>query len=191
MTQLFTDDQVVPVTLIEVGPCTVAQIKDVEQDGYVAVQVGFGTKKRATKPQRGHTKMLGNFAVLREFRPAEMPALKVGDVLTAETFAEGDTVKVSSITKGQGFQGVVKRHNFSGGPASHGQRHVLRTPGSTGSRFPQHTLKGTKMPGRSGGVRRTVRNLKIVKVDAAHNLIAVAGAVPGWRGGIIEVASQE
>lgn len=202
MTQMFKDDgTVVPVTLVKIEPNIVVQVKTVETDGYKAIQIGTGTKKKLNKPAKGHRKALGNFSILKEFRlseprrvavgePTEASAFKVGDTIDISLFTEGETVKVSGISKGKGFQGVVKRHGFHGMPASHGAHSVLRHAGSIGQRFPQHTLKGMRMAGRMGGVAKSVRGLKIVKVDAANKLLAIIGAVPGNNGGIIEIHSM-
>lgn len=189
MSQLFKEDgTVVPVTVVQVEPNVVVQVKTKDKDGYEAVQVGVGSKKKLTKPAKGHRKDLGAFAVLKEFKSAG--ELKVGDKIDASVFAEGDAVKVTGISKGKGFQGVVKRHGFHGMPASHGAHSVLRHAGSIGQRFPQHTLKGMRMAGRMGGVQCSVRGLKIVKIDAEHGLVAIKGAVPGNNGSIITIQEQ-
>ncbi|MEK7507250.1 MAG: 50S ribosomal protein L3 [Patescibacteria group bacterium] len=174
MTRVFQEDGiVVPVTLIAAGPVTVTQIRQRDKNGYEAVQVGFGKAKKLNKG-------------IKEFRmPAE--GLKRGDVLDVSVFEAGDVVKVSGLSKGKGFQGVVKRHGFAGMPASHGHHHVLRHGGSIGQRFPQHTLKGMRMAGRMGGERVTTRGLKVISVDKENNLLAVKGAVPGRRGTLLEV----
>ncbi|OGN02937.1 MAG: hypothetical protein A2651_02015 [Candidatus Yanofskybacteria bacterium RIFCSPHIGHO2_01_FULL_42_12] len=171
MSQIFSEDgAVIPVTVIEVEPNTVTQVKTKEKDGYEAVQVSVGKKKRETKINQQQN---------------------VGDKLTVSIFSEGDIVKVSGVSKGKGFQGVVKRHGFSGMPFSHGHHHVLRHAGSIGQRFPQHTLKGMRMAGRMGGVKATTRGLKVVKIDVENNLIAVKGAVPGNKKSIVIIQSQE
>lgn len=194
MTQIFKEDgSVVPVTLVKIEPNVVVQVKTKENDGYQAIQIGTGSKKKLTKPEKGHRKSLGNFAILKEFKLApageagSSDEFKVGDTIDISTFTEGETVKVSGMSKGKGFQGVVKRHGFHGMPASHGAHSVLRHTGSIGQRFPQHTLKGMRMAGRMGGVNKSVRGLKIVKVDAVNNLLAITGAVPGNNGGIVEI----
>lgn len=185
------DGSVVPVTLVKIEPNIVVQVKTKENDGYQAIQIGTGSKKELTKPEKGHRKTLGNFAILKEFKLAPTEASesvpKVGDTIDISTFAEGETVKVSGISKGKGFQGVVKRHGFHGMPASHGAHSVLRHAGSIGQRFPQHTLKGMRMAGRMGGVNKSIRGLKIVKVDAVNGLLAITGAVPGNNGGVVEI----
>ena len=191
MSQIFDEDgTVVPVTLIEAGPVTVTQVKIKEQDGYEAVQVGFGRAKKLNKPLKGHLKGLADFRKLKEFKTTEAN-LKRGDHLDVSTFKVGDVVKVSGLTKGRGFQGVVKRHGFHGMPASHGHHHVLRHGGSIGQRFPQHTLKGMRMAGRMGGQRQTTRGLKVISVDKDNNLIAVKGAVPGRKGTLLEMVSRK
>ncbi len=188
MTQIFQDDgKVIPLTMLEAGPITVTQIKDKEKNGYEAVQVGFGNKRRLSKAQKGHTKGLSDVSYLREFKFDEN--LKRGDVIDVSVFELGQKVKVSTISKGRGFQGAVKRHGFHGMPASHGHHHVLRHVGSIGQRFPQHTLRGTRMAGRMGGVRVTTRGLKVVMIDKTKNLIGLKGAVPGRRGSLVEIVS--
>jgi len=186
MTQIFAEDgTVTPVTLIEAGPMTVTQIKNQEKDGYSSVQVGYGKTKKTNKAKSGHLKDLGNLITLKEFQADQ--ELKRGDVIDASIFEEGDTVKVSGVSRGKGFTGAVKRHGFHGMPASHGHHHVLRHVGSIGQRFPQHTLKGMRMAGHMGNVRVTTRGLKIMKIDRENNLIAVRGAVPGRRGTLLEI----
>lgn len=189
MTQIFDKDgNVVPVTLVEVDDCTVVQKKTNEKDGYDAVQVGFGYKKRLNKPEKGHMKDLGQFAVLKEFKGVF--DYNVGDKIGISTFEEGDVVNVTGTSKGKGFQGVVKRYNFAGGPASHGQKHNLRTPGSIGALGPQKVFKGKKMPGRMGSNRVFVKNLRIVKIDKDNKIFAISGAVPGKRGTILEIVQK-
>ncbi len=170
MSQVFKDDKVIPVTLIEAGPCKVVQVKTKKKEGYEAVQVGFGK-------------------ALREFR-VEKPKLKVGDEINVSSFKVDDIVKVSGISKGKGFQGVVKRWGFKGSPASHGTKHTLRAPGSIGSAFPQKVFKGMKMGGRMGAERITASGLKIIKVEPQNNLLAVKGAVPGRKGTLLEIKSK-
>jgi large subunit ribosomal protein L3 len=192
MSQVFNKDgQVVPVTLIEAGPCQVVQVKNKEKDGYQAVQIGFEEikDKQVKKPQKGHFKKAGlekNFRYLREFRES---SLEVGQQIDVSLFQEGEVVKVAGISKGKGFQGVVKRHGFAGFPASHGTKHGLRAPGSIGSAFPQRVFKGKKMAGRMGGERVTVRGLEIVQIDKENNLLAVKGAVPGKKGTLLEIVA--
>lgn len=189
MSQIFKDDgTVVPVTVIEAEPNVVTQIRTAEKDGYQAAQIAGGKSKKVAKPQKGHFKDLISPAVVKELRGAT--ELNVGDKVSVSDFAEGDIVKVTGLSKGKGFAGGMKRHGFSGMPASHGHHHVARHGGSIGQRFPQHTLKGMRMPGRTGGVKRTTRGLTVVKVDAENNLIAVKGAVPGNNGGWVIVQTQ-
>jgi len=198
MTQVFKGDNVIPVTLIESGPNFVIQVKTKEKDGYVAVQLGFGTKKEKNikKPQRGHLKKISrlrqgsggqaNLRWLREFRVDEIE-LKPGDQIDVSTFVPGDKVNVIAVSKGKGFQGVVKRHGFHGGPKSHGQKDRHRAPGSIGGSWPQHVTKGMRMAGRMGGERTTVKNLEVVEIDKENNLIAIKGAIPGRRGTLVMI----
>lgn len=196
MTRFFQEDgTVVPVTLVEAEPVVVTQIRTKEKDGYEAVQIGSGKQKKMNKPKSGHLKELGNLKRLKEFRELkakigeEEKQLEKGDKFDISVFNIGDIVKISGLTKGRGFQGAVKRHGFHGMPASHGHHHVLRHVGSIGQRFPQHTLKGTRMAGRMGGVRQTTRGLKIVDIDKENNLIVVRGAVQGRKGTLLEIAT--
>ncbi len=179
-----------PVTVIEINPSLITQIRTVEKDGYSAVQLGYGHKNKINKPQKGHLKELGQCAVLREFKSGAPSDKKVGDKLDISVFAEGEMVKVSAISKAKGFQGVVKRHGFAGGPGSHGQKHSLREPGSIGSTWPQRVLKGTRMAGRMGGKRRTASGLEIMKIDTEHNVLALRGSVPGRKGILVEIRSD-
>jgi large subunit ribosomal protein L3 len=191
MSQIFDEKgNVVPVTLVEAGPCFVAQIKEKDKDGYSAVQITFAKIKHINKSLIGHLKKanIENVRWLREFRD-ENPAVKIGDEIKADVFQEGDAVRVSGLTIGRGFSGVVKRHNFGGGPKTHGQKHSLRKPGSIGATFPERVPKGRRMAGHYGDERVTLRNLKIVKVDAENNMLAIKGAVPGKRGGLLEIQS--
>lgn len=190
MTQLFdANGNVVPVTVIEAGPCVVSQKKTIENDGYEAVQIGFGDMKahKVNKPQKGHFAK-GDVApkkVLREFRLEDTSAINVGDIIKADIFAEGDTVDVRGTSKGKGYAGVVKRWNFSRLKESHGTGPVHRHGGSLGVIDPARVFKGKKMAGHLGNERVTVQNLSVVKVDAEKNIIAVKGAVPGPKGGIV------
>ncbi len=183
----------IPCTVIEAGPCVVTQIKTQEKDGYSAVQIAFGDKKEknTSKPMQGHFKKAGVTPkrFVAEFDGYEGD-VKLGDVVTLEAiFAEGENVDVVGTTKGKGFQGVVKRHGFSGvGEATHGQHNRLRAPGSLGaSSDPSRVFKGMRMAGRDGGARRTVQNLEIIKVLADQNLILVKGAVPGFNGSTVYI----
>ncbi len=190
MTQIFDNEGTVhPVTVINAGPVVVTQVRNEEADGYEAVQIGFGEKKEKNinKPEKGHLKDLGNFRYLREFEKTD--DVKVGDKMDASIFDEGEEVIISAISKGKGFQGVVKRHNFAGGPRSHGQKHSERKPGSIGSTGPQRVFKGTRMAGRMGTDRITVKNLKVVQIDKDNNKIYIKGAVPGRRGTLVEIVS--
>ena len=187
MVQFFEEDgTVVPATVIDAGPIVVTQVKTPESDGYTAVQVAFldQKKERATKAHLGHVKE-GAYKHLREFRDIE--EIAVGDRITVSSFAKGDTVIVSGISKGKGFQGVVKRHGFAGGPRTHGQKHSEREPGSIGGGLRNRVPKGMRMAGRMGGDRITVRNLKVVGVDVENNQLLIKGAIPGRRGTLVEV----
>ncbi|MDP2946232.1 MAG: 50S ribosomal protein L3 [bacterium] len=190
MTQSFKGDNVVPLTLIESGPNFIIQVKTKEKDGYAAVQLGFGARKEKNikKPQRGHLKGLGNFRWLREFRIDSLVGeLKRGDEVKLTDFKSGDKVTVIAISKGKGFQGVVKRHGFHGGPKSHGQKDKHRAPGSIGASWPQHVIKGMRMAGRMGGDKITVKNLEVIEVDKENNLIAIKGAIPGRKGTLVMI----
>ena len=195
MTQLFDAEtgQVTPVTVIEAGPCPIVKVKTVDSDGYEAVQLGFGDvkEKRLTKGELGHLKKADAPALrhLVEFRD-EAGELLVGDTVKVDVFEKGQTVKVSGVSKGKGFQGTVKRHNFSTGPKSHGS-HNVRQPGSIGaSATPSRVFKGIRGPGRMGGGRVTQRGLQVVEVIAKDDLLLVRGSVPGPKGGIVEVRSD-
>ena len=171
----------VPVTLVEAGPCTVTQLKTVEKDGFSAVQLGFNEDKKLRKPQIGHLKQSGaSSKVLKEFKldPSSTEELSLGDQITVENFSTGDKVKVTAVSKGKGFAGTIKRHNFSRGPSSHGS-HNIRQPGSIGSTYPQKVLKGKKMAGHMGARQVTTRGLEVAYLDIAKNLIGIKGAIPG------------
>jgi large subunit ribosomal protein L3 len=178
-------------TIIEAGPCTVTQLKTKEKDGYTAVQLGFGEKKqqKVSKPVQGHLTKSGLplYSVLREIRNFEnLDSLKVGDTIKVNIFHPGDKVKVSGISKGKGFQGVVKRHHFNGGPKTHGQSDRMRAPGSLGqSSFPSRVYPGLRMAGRMGGGPVTMLRLSIVKVDPENNILIIKGSVPGSANGIV------
>jgi len=190
MVQFFDDEgKCTPATVLSVGPVVVTQVKDMEKDGYKAVQIGYGTKnpKNINKAIKGHIKEAGNFRFLREFRLDDDSTSAVGDTINASVFEKGDKIVVSGITKGKGFQGVVKRHGFAGGPRTHGQKHDERGGGSIGAMGIQRVLKGVKMPGRMGSDRVTVKNLKVLAIDEENNTLLVSGAVPGRRGTVIEV----
>jgi large subunit ribosomal protein L3 len=180
MSQIFDDNgRMIPVTLIEAGPMTVTQIRTNEKDGYSAVQVGYQTKKTGK-----------GFKHLREFRIEDEGQYKTGDVIDVSVFSEKDLVRAIGTSKGKGFAGVMKRHNFSGMPASHGHKHVARHGGSIGQRFPQRTLKGMKMPGHMGAKQATVRGLTVVKIDKEKNMLLIRGAVPGIDGKVVEIREQ-
>ncbi len=187
MTQLFDDEgKVHPVTVLKTTPIVVTQVKTKDKDGYEAIQVGYGEKsvKRINKPQLGHYKDMGNFQYLKEVEGTS--ALAVGEKVES-TLEAGDTVTVSAISKGKGFQGVVKRHGFAGGPRSHGQKHSEREPGSIGAGGYQRVFKGRRMAGRTGGDRVTVKNLVVVAFDRETGELFVRGAIPGRRGTLVEV----
>lgn len=194
MTQIFDDaGNLVPVTVVEVGPCHVVQKKTAETDGYEAVQLGIGTQKaqRLNKPVRGHyaKAQVEPHRYLREIRIEDsevMQGLEVGQEVRADLFEAGDYVDVTGITKGKGFAGAIKRWNFSRGPMSHGSMYHRR-PGSLGATDPQRVFKGRKLPGRMGGERRTVQGLQVVKVDAERNLLLIRGSVPGPKGALLEI----
>lgn len=187
MSQVFDEKgNVVPVTLITAGPCQVTQIKTKEKDGYEAIQIGFKEIKKKKKIKK--TMKDKSFRYLREFKD-NIKSFKLGQKINASIFEKGKIVSISGISKGKGFQGVVKRWGFAGLPATHGTKHEERAPGSTGSRFPQRVIKGRKMPGRMGGERVTVKNLKIAKVEPEKNLLVVKGAIPGRKGTLLEIRS--
>ena len=203
MSQVFIDSEdakkVVPVTLIEVGPCVVTQIREEKKDGYQAVQIGFLEKKKINKPLAGHLKDLGKLRYLREFRldkngvgksSVEKIEYKLGDEINASVFETGDKVKISGVSKAKGFQGVMKRHGFKCGQASHGQKHSNRKPGSIGSAYPEHVIKGKKMAGRMGGVQSTQLGLEVVEVDKEKNLLIIKGSVPGNNGVLVRVVGK-
>lgn len=189
MTQIFDNEGVVhAATLVEASPVVVTQVKTSENDGYSAVQVASGSKNpaRISKAIKGHLKDLGAFASLREFRTS-IDGYKVGDKIDLTKFTPGDVIEVSAISKGKGFQGVVKRHGFGGGPRTHGQKHSEREPGSIGGGLRNKVPKKMRMAGRMGGDRITVKNLKVLLVDAATNTLYISGAIPGRRGTLVEI----
>lgn len=193
MTQIFDDAGIVhPVTVLKAGPMVVTQVKSAKTDGYSAVQVGFGERraKNINKAVTGQMKG-GNYMYLREYRTEGEPKVSVGDSIDLSTFSAGDMVTVSSISKGKGFQGVVKRHGFGGAPRSHGQKHSEREPGSIGGggRDGGRVAKGKRMAGRMGGDRITSKNLTVVSVKPETGEIFIRGAVPGRKGTLVEVAS--
>ena len=202
MTQLFdAEGNAVPVTVIQAGPCVVTQVKTPASDGYSAVQLGFGQTKKVSRPLAGHLKKSqAQPKVIREFvlsgisgnRPeaADEAAaglkLKVGQSIDVTSFNEGDEVMVTGTSKGKGFAGTIKRHNFKRGPKTHGS-HNYRGPGSIGGMYPQKVFKGIKMAGQMGNEQVSVRGLRVVKVDTEHNLLAIRGAVPGPRKGVVMI----
>ncbi len=188
MVQYFGEDgKVYPATLIEAGPLKVLQVKTSAKDGYTALQVGYGTRKksRISKPQEGHFKGAGSFAHLAEFRGTD--DMKEGDVVDVSSFEKGDKVRVTGISKGKGFQGVVKRHGFHGGPRSHGQKHSEREPGSIGGGLRTRVPKGMRMAGRTGSDVITVKNLTVLDVDKENNQLLIKGAIPGRKGTLIKI----
>lgn len=189
MTQLFDENgRAHPATVVRIAPMQVTQVKTLETDGYSGVQVGVGSQKesRVHKAQRSK----GTFRHMKEFRVNDTSSFKVGEVF-ALAFEPGDIVVVSGVSKGKGFQGVVKRHGFHGGPRTHGQKHSEREPGSIGATGPQRVFKGTRMAGRMGGERVSVKNLKVLAVDAENGLLFIRGAIPGRRGTFIEIRGAE
>ena len=196
MTQVYAKDgRAIPVTVLEAGPCVVIQRKSTAKDGYSAVQLGLvdGRKvKHVTRPMKGHFDKAGlpPCRVLREFQVEDGDEVKVGDKVSVELFAPGDSVSVTGVSKGKGFQGVVKRHNFRGGAATHGSM-FHRAPGSIGaSAYPSRVLKGMRAGGHMGQDRVTVRNLEVVRIDAGNNLLVVRGAVPGAGGGYVVIRKR-
>jgi large subunit ribosomal protein L3 len=190
MTQIFDETGVVhPVTVIEVGPNVVTQVRTAEKDGYEAVQLGFGIDKRLNKPEQGHRKASGFMSeTLREVRADDVSEFSVGQQIRADSFSVGELIDVTGTTKGRGFQGGVKRHGFSGGPRTHGQSDRLRAPGSIGaSATPGRVLKGMRMAGHMGHDRVTIQNLRVLRVDTERNLLLVQGSVPGPNKGIVIV----
>ena len=187
MTQLLAEDgRAVPVTLIQAGPVTVTQVKTVETDGYNAVQVAYGAGKNLSKAVAGHVKPAKvNPKHIREVRVDNLPEVKVGDEINVSVFAVGDMVDATGISKGKGFAGTVKRHNFNTSKQTHGGNGNVRKPGSIGSMYPQKVFKGKRMAGRMGAERVTVKNLEVAYVDPETNLIGLKGAVPGPRKGLI------
>lgn len=199
MTQHFDEasGEVIPVTVVKVVPMVVTQIKSIDtKDKYNAVQIGAGNlstklkagKKKASKSLQGHTKGLGAFSILAEFRVPEIKGFERGKKIGLEDFKSGEMVNVIGVSKGRGFAGAMKRHGFKGFPASHGHNKP-RSVGSIGQRFPQHVRKGMRMSGHMGNIQVTVKNLQVVDIDPAKNLISLKGAVPGHRNGIVKIIS--
>lgn len=196
MTQIFDENgKVVPVTVVEAGPCTVVQKKTVESDGYVAVQLGYGdiSAKKVSKPAKGHFDKadVAPKRTLREFRLDDISAMNVGDILKADVFAVGDRIDVVGTSKGKGYAGAIKRWNQHRLRESHGTGPVARHAGSMGSRStPSRVFKGKRLPGHLGAERVTIQNLKVVKVDAENNLIAIKGAIPGPKGSVVCISDS-
>ena len=190
MSQVFDKDgSLIPVTLVEAGPCYVVQIKNKEKDKYEAIQVGF-EKIKENKVKK--TQKEKPYKHLREFRgEIDISKYKIGDEINVSIFKEGEKIEVSGISKGKGFQGIIKRHGAKRKPASHGTKHEERAVGSVGPSFPQRVIKGRKMPGRMGNERVTVKNLEIVRIDTENNVLAIKGAIPGRRGVLIEIRAKE
>ena len=194
MTQVFREDgTVVPVTRVQAGPCFVTQVR--QENGTAKIQIGFGMQKtfRLNKAQQGHVKGINheNGITIKYLRETESDqAMSRGDKFTVTTFTPGEKVKVIGTSKGKGFQGVVKRHGFSGGPRTHGQKHSEREPGSIGGGLRTHVPKGMRMAGRMGGDRITQKNIKVVSVDKENNIMLVKGAIAGKRGTLVEIISR-
>lgn len=189
MTQVFTEDgRMIPVTVVEAGPCYVIQKKTVATDGYNAIQVGFSAlpERLANKPKKGHMAKANVKPVryIREFRVDDVDAYEIGQEIKADIFAAGDAVDVTGISKGKGFQGMISRHGAHRGPMAHGSRYH-RGVGALGAKGPARVFKGRKLPGRTGGDRVTIQNLEIIRVDADKNMILVKGAVPGAKKGLL------
>lgn len=189
MTRVFNEQgRSIPVTAIQAGPCHVTQVKTVEKDSYNAIQIGFGEAKHPNKPEAGHSKTLpATPRYIREFRTDEIEGVEVGQLIDCSTLEIGNLLKIIGTSKGKGFAGVIKKHNFHRGPETHGSDHH-RAPGSIGAMFPQHVMKGKKMPGKMGNEQVTLRKAKVVDIDPANNLIFVKGPVPGVRGGVVEIS---
>ena len=187
MTQSFKDNgHMEAITVIEAGPCTVTQVKTPEKEGYGSIQLGFGQAKKISKAEQGHLKELGKFAHLREFRADDLASVKVGDKVDVSSFQPGDLVSVTGISKGKGYAGVIKRHNFSRQPTTHGASDRTRSRGASGATTtPGRVIKGLRMSGHMGVDKVTVRKLVVVKTDPAKNLLMVRGAVPGNRNGLL------
>ena len=186
ISQIFDEKgKVIPVTLVEAGPCFITQVKTKDKDKYESVQIGYEKlkEKKITKNKKSRP-----YRYIKEFK-ADILKYKIKDKIDLSIFEEGENIKIAGISKGKGFQGGVKRHGFHGADASHGTKHEERKIGSIGSAFPQRVIKGRKMPGRMGTDRITIKNLKIVKIDAEKNIMAIKGAVPGHRGTLLEIST--
>ncbi|NCF75098.1 MAG: 50S ribosomal protein L3 [Xanthomonadaceae bacterium] len=200
MSQVYQKDKVIPITNIKIGSCNIIQIKTIEKDGYNAVQIGYGFKRKVNKPKMGHlkkafdftksaSKNILNFRYLKEFR-VDKVEFKPGDLLDINSFVVGDKIKISGISKGKGFQGVVKRHGFRCQPTTHGTKDQVRMSGSVGATGPAHVFKGTKMGGQMGNNKTTVSNLEIIEIDKDNSLIKVKGALPGHRNNLIAIKAD-
>jgi large subunit ribosomal protein L3 len=195
MTQIFEESgKVVPVSVVEAGPCPIIQVKTLEKEGYTAIQIGFDETKasRVNEPEAGHFKKAGVPVrrILREIRVEDPSTFKVGDTLDVKLFEGAKIVHVTGTSKGRGFAGTIKRHNFQRGRKTHGNKNY-REPGSVGSSaYPSRTMPGKRMPGRMGGVKRTTRNLTLVQIDAENNLLFIKGSIPGANNGIVFVRSD-
>lgn len=190
MTQLYRENLEIAVTAIEAGPCCVTQVKTVEKDKYNAVQLGFGESKKLTKAEKGHLKENGAYRYLRELRTDDVKDYQVGQKIDVTIFKPGDIVQVEGISKGKGFAGGVKRYHFRGGPKTHGQSDRHRAPGSVGSTTtPGRVFKGLRMAGHMGARKVTARNIEVVEVDQAKNIVLLKGAVPGGKNGLLLIES--
>ncbi|MAM44948.1 MAG: 50S ribosomal protein L3 [Chloroflexi bacterium] len=193
MSTIYDDDgKVQPVTVIQAGPCTVTQVKTLDNDGYNAVQIGFSEVKKINSPQAGHQERSGSkFSTLQEFEVENLDEIEVGQSITSNIFIDKKSVRVTSTTKGKGFSGGVKRYGFKGGPKTHGQSDRHRAVGSIGAgSSPGRVWPGTKMPGQYGNKTATVKGLKVVKVDVKENILLLKGAVPGYSGATVRVEIQ-
>lgn len=197
MSQVFAENgEMIPVTIVEAGPCKVVQVKTKANDGYNAIQLGYEEKpeRLLIKPEKGHFEKHKSsyYRTLIEVRNADAKLMESGSEITVEKFTKGDILKVTGTTKGKGFQGVMKRHGFAGGQKTHGQKDRLRAPGSIGqSAYPARVIKGMKMAGQTGGNRKTISNLELVKIDVDNNLLYIKGAIPGSKNSILTIRKQE
>jgi large subunit ribosomal protein L3 len=195
MTQIIGEDGIVtPITVVSAGPCTVTQVKSIESDGYNAVQLGYGQGKNlsnAVKGQLAKNKLELTPKVMREVRVTDLGEIKIGDEFKTDVFAVGDVVDAIGTSKGKGFAGTVKRHNFNTSKATHGGNGNVRKPGSIGSMYPQHVLKGKRMAGQMGAEQVTIKNLKVAYIDTEANVIGIKGAIPGPRRGIVIINGKE
>lgn len=193
MSQIFKENKAIPVTVLQVEPCKVTGIKTKAKNDYGAVQIGCSkiSPKKLTKPEREWLKDIGYFKYIMEFRTDHPEEYKKGQEIDVSIFSVGEKVKVSGITLGKGFTGVMKRWGFKGSPKTHGTKHTLKAPGSIGATWPQRVIKGMKMAGRAGGRRVTIRNLEIVELNKDKNMLVVKGAVPGPKKGLIQIRSEK